>query len=203
MRTQTHKDVPGWFDFENIYDFAIDNSKNGDTLVEVGSFLGKSACYMMEKIGSSGKELRFYCVDLFTITTDEGDGAMPWGENAKTWQAANGGVDALYLAFLKNISNNTPSNLTGHFREDSSGSAAHFEDNSVHFCFIDASHLYGNVKKDLNAWYPKIKPGGFLAGHDFGDGTNGVGIAVKEFCAERNLEFRNDYSFIFQKPYSK
>jgi len=38
---------------------------------------------------------------------------------------------------------------------------------SFDFLYIDASHQYKSVKKDLKAYFPKIKPGGILAGHDF------------------------------------
>jgi predicted O-methyltransferase YrrM len=42
-----------------------------------------------------------------------------------------------------------------------------FNDDSLDFVFIDAAHDYDNVVADLKAWYPKIKKGGVLAGHDF------------------------------------
>ncbi len=33
--------------------------------------------------------------------------------------------------------------------------------------FIDANHDYQYVKKDISLWRPRIRPGGFLAGHDY------------------------------------
>lgn len=43
-----------------------------------------------------------------------------------------------------------------------------FDDGSMDFVYIDANHTYEGVKADLEAWYPKIKPGGLFAGDDYG-----------------------------------
>jgi hypothetical protein len=45
--------------------------------------------------------------------------------------------------------------------------AKQFEDDYFDFVYIDATHSYEEVTKDLNAWYPKVRKGGMLAGHDY------------------------------------
>jgi len=40
-------------------------------------------------------------------------------------------------------------------------------DSSLHFAFIDAVHDFKHVMLHLKAWWPKIKVGGVLAGHDY------------------------------------
>lgn len=60
-------------------------------------------------------------------------------------------------------------------------------DTEVDFVYIDANHQREEVVKDLNAWYPKIRKGGILAGHDYlpdgqyNHGMFGVKSAVDEF----------------------
>lgn len=44
--------------------------------------------------------------------------------------------------------------------------AQHVPDASLDFYFIDAGHGYKSVIKDIDAWTPKVKPTGWLLGHD-------------------------------------
>lgn len=67
-------------------------------------------------------------------------------------------------------------------------------DHSLDFAYIDADHVYESVRKDIQAWYPKIRPGGILSGHDYLNrgrypvsGGLGVNRAVDEFVMKNNL----------------
>lgn len=51
--------------------------------------------------------------------------------------------------------------------------------------FIDAEHTYEGASTDIAAWWPKVRPGGILAGHDYNHRRYpGVTQAVNEFVAE-------------------
>lgn len=43
-----------------------------------------------------------------------------------------------------------------------------FDDGSLDLVFIDGSHLEPDVRDDITAWRPKVRPGGLLSGHDYG-----------------------------------
>lgn len=71
-------------------------------------------------------------------------------------------------------------------RMDSAAAAELFPESSLDFAFIDADHYYESVRRDLQAWWPRVRPGGLLCGHDYGvyaDATGewGVRRAVDEF----------------------
>jgi len=38
---------------------------------------------------------------------------------------------------------------------------------------VDARHDYKGVAQDLNDWYPLLKPGGIIAGHDYVTNNDG------------------------------
>ncbi len=60
---------------------------------------------------------------------------------------------------------------------------------SVDFVFIDAIHLYEDVKQDIELWTPKIREGGMIAGDDYLDRFPGVKRAVDElgYTATRDI----------------
>lgn len=62
-----------------------------------------------------------------------------------------------------------------------------FPDRYFDFVYIDADHSFENAYADILAWYPKVKKGKFLVGHDYRRGF-GVIDAVNRFVKEHNLE---------------
>jgi hypothetical protein len=61
---------------------------------------------------------------------------------------------------------------------------------------LDASHDCESVKRDIIAWYPKIKVGGILAGDDYGWDT--VRETVHELLINKGL-MTNGYSWLITK----
>jgi hypothetical protein len=53
-------------------------------------------------------------------------------------------------------------------------------DESLDFVFVDAGHSYAAVSADIDAWWPKVKPGGWFGGHDYHEHHPGVMRAVQE-----------------------
>lgn len=70
------------------------------------------------------------------------------------------------------------------------------------FVYVDADHSKAGALRDMNLWWPKIRPGGVMAGHDYVDIDSKVGTAfgvqdaVAEFMKNKNLS--NDLLHVTQ-----
>lgn len=74
----------------------------------------------------------------------------------------------------------------------SSEASEKFEDNQLDFVYIDAQHNFDAINEDIHLWYPKIRSGGILSGHDYLDGVvNDIDFRVKSavdrFVAKQGL----------------
>ena len=168
-----YKNIHGWFNYSNIYNGAVLRFPSGSHFVEVGSWTGKSAAYMAVQIINSDKKIKFDCVDPWAYL---GEGRDQIGDDAH--RAAYGWPDKdLYQSFLENMS--PVRHVLTPIRSFSVEAAKLYEDKSLDFIFIDGSHLYEEVKKDLSAWHPKLKKDGIISGHDWPQ--RGVKRAVREF----------------------
>ena len=61
-----------------------------------------------------------------------------------------------------------------------------FQENYFDYIYIDGNHSYQDAMDDMRAWYSKVKPGGFLAGHDYA--TKATAQAVELFAKEKGLK---------------
>lgn len=71
---------------------------------------------------------------------------------------------------------------------------------SLDFVFIDANHHYLEVKFDITVWSPKVRPGGFIMGHDYSSAWPGVVDAVDELLGVP-MQFDNGVWAVVQKGY--
>jgi hypothetical protein len=58
-------------------------------------------------------------------------------------------------------------------------------DESLGLVYLDACHTYECVTADLEAWLPKIVPGGIMAGHDYLMPEYGVKEAVNDYAKSK------------------
>lgn len=149
------KGIPGFFDFQDVYDEIADWAKDGFTLVEVGSFLGRSACYLGEQLQARGKRVTLICVDTWPA-------AYNWGPEHLPRLV----IESPFETFYANV---RQSGLLGTIVPIRAASAwaAQFIKDGLDFVYIDAGHEYSDVANDISVWLPKVRSGGILAGHDY------------------------------------
>jgi hypothetical protein len=71
----------------------------------------------------------------------------------------------------------------------STNAVNNYEDGFFDFIYIDACHLYESAYWDIVNYFPKLKSGGIMSGHDYIDMPSfGVKRAVNEFCHNYNYE---------------
>jgi len=146
-----YNNIEGWFNFDQLYSLQLHEAPDKAHFIEVGTWKGKSAAYMAEIIKLSGKDIKFDCVDTWLGSE----------EHVNDADVIN---NTLYETFLNNMAP-----LKGYFnplRLPSVEAANFYRNESIDFVYIDAAHDYKNVRADIEAWWPKVKPGGTIAGHD-------------------------------------
>lgn len=173
--------IPGYFDFAGLYhNLVLDIPDNGH-FVEVGTWYGRSVIYLANQFKAFGKRVKIDCVDTWDGGTD----------SVLQAQLAQEPRD-LFSVFMDHVRASRNQHIINPVRLPSIEAAKQYADNSLDVVFIDADHHYEAVLADLNAWYPKVKPGGIIAGHDFSFSPQfahpGVTKAVLEFFHDKPLE---------------
>lgn len=77
-------------------------------------------------------------------------------------------------------------------KEYSTVAASKVPDN-LDFVYIDGCHDYETTREDISCWYPKVKAGGILSGHDYQPSWPGVIRAVDEFVKAYNYNLHKAF----------
>lgn len=172
----------GWHVYEFFFDPLL-KTKNVQTVIEVGSFLGNWAAYIADRL-PTGSVL--YAVDHWL-----GSDCL----YTNGYSSLYGRVEDLYNHFLSNMIHRGITDKVVPIRMESTSAAEMFRQRgiSADIIYIDASHDYESVKKDLHAWLPVLKADGVFCGDDWTWG--GVQAAVTEFAQQKGFELIPNGSF--------
>ena len=179
-----YQSIEGWFNMEAQYLELLNHCPDGGTFVELGCFKGKSTSFIVTEILNQNRKVNFTTIDSFEGSTNSSD--------ANEVQAYNG-ITNIEKDFILNMGKLLKK--CQYKKCLSHEGADYFEDGSVDILFVDAGHSYEAVKQDIEAWLPKMKPNGIIAGHDY-TAWAGVKKAVDEkFGTPHKVE--NDCWFIY------
>jgi cephalosporin hydroxylase len=162
------EEIPGWFDYPELYDRAAESVPDGGVAVEVGCWQGRSLAHLAARKRALGRRFTVVGVDHCLGSPEHEAEMNKFGGNVAGRLVGNlqraGLLADVRLIVAKSVD-----------------AAALFADRSVDFVFIDAEHSFHAVLADLAAWVPKVKAGGVVAGHDYTHGWPGVRDAVRHY----------------------
>ena len=116
---------------------------------EIGVKEGRCIAYLCEKF----PELTMYAVDPRAEQPDGTETYSDWD-----WAAINAEYEQRLAPFKNRVIE---------IKTFSVLAANGIPDGSLDFVFIDAQHDYESVKRDIEAWLPKVRGGGLISGHDY------------------------------------
>jgi predicted O-methyltransferase YrrM len=155
-----YQQIQGWFDYAELYHSMVQWAPKNAKFVELGAWRGRSTAYLAGEIKRSRKNIQLDVVDTWQGTANE-----KYHRNFIAQLTANGRT--LFAEFMHNMKACGVADYLRPVQKTSVEAAKDYENQSLDFVFIDADHTYKCVCQDIDAWLPKVRPGGVLAGHDY------------------------------------
>lgn len=157
--------IPGWFDWQETYKSVVDLYRGG-ILIEVGTYLGRSLCCLGQMVKESGKPFQVVGVDWCVGSGPETDGK---GETRNHHaEAVQEGLGSFAGTLHKNVMECGLSEIVSILVADSIQASKLFLDNTLTMVWLDSRHDKDHLKREIQAWLPKVQLGGCIGGDDMG-----------------------------------
>lgn len=131
-------------------------------IVEVGSWKGKSTAFAATEIIWSNKPITMYAIDTWEGSDEEAHKVDKYIQD--------GTLFPLFMANLQPVwawEDLNERHILKALRGDSSTLANTFLDNSIDLLVLDGDHSFDGVRKDITAYWPKVKQGGTIVFDDY------------------------------------
>jgi hypothetical protein len=145
--------------------------------VEIGVWAGDLSAAILRAV----RPVQLHLLDPWAFAPDERY-EQAWYGGARAGSQAE--MDEVYKRVLQRFETEIADGAVVIHRSTSAEAAAGFEDASLDWVYVDGNHLYEYVQTDLALFAPKVRPGGLLAGDDYGTTgwwDDGVRRAVDRF----------------------
>lgn len=184
-----YQNIHGWFAFKHLYEKVAEQIPDGSTLVEIGSWQGRSLAYLAVELVNRGK-LACKLVAIDKWMGSPGDG-LHLKESMRPSFEKNlreggfflhdlGGAPALLPLSAHRADAAEYQPVINIFERDSAEAATAFKDGSVDFLMVDGAHDYESCRRDVVAWLPKMAEGGLISGDDYNSAWPGVILGVRD-----------------------
>ena len=140
-------------------------------MIEIGTYAGESTAIF----ASSGKFKKIHTIDPYFYGCAH-EVYMEAKVNCRYWD---------YIEFHRDYSQNCSDKFT---------------DGVFDFVYVDGDHQGHAVAKDLDLYWPKVKPGGYMGGHDYNKQYwPEVYKAVKNKFGDKIMQVFDDKSWVVRK----
>ena len=183
-------DDSGWNSHSPVFKEIIDKIKP-NLIIEVGTWLGKSARYMATLASKYNPDFEIVCIDTFLGSHENWE-----GQHIKGY--INGRPN-LYEQFISNVVHSKLEKYITPFPIDSINGYIVLQKKNIEadVIYIDAGHDYVSVKQDINRWRTLVKPSGCLIGDDYAFSSD-IRKAVEEEFGNGNFQVSGE-KFIWWK----
>lgn len=151
----------------------------GGTCAEVGTWKGDFAARILARVEPE----RLYLIDPWEYRGESEYEHSMYGGDSPEGQRE---MDEIYNAVLARFDAEIARGQVVVMRMRSTDAATQLGEDSLDWAYIDSDHTYESVHADLESFSRAVKPGGLIAGDDYGESGwwgNGVTRAVDEFTA--------------------
>ena len=154
-------------------------------IAEIGCWVGESTTAILAAL--KGRRAVVTCVDHWEGS--KSDPAAEWVPTAEWVQKCPhpGGVKAIFHENMATVTKDIKGVCVDVLTADSLAAAKAFADYTFDLIYLDADHDRDAVRDNLAAWFPKLRPGGIICGHDYGGVFTGVAEAVDVFFGSKTF----------------
>lgn len=151
---------------------------------EIGVWRGDFSARLLR----ATRPVKLHLVDPWRFMGGEAYREAWYGGREAADQAA---MDRIHAEVVRRFRREVAAGIVEVHRTTSAEAASLFADGYFDWVYVDGDHLHEAVRSDLELFAPKVRPGGLLAGDDYGlPGwwEDGVTRAVDEFAAASGHE---------------
>ena len=144
-------------------------------MIEIGSYLGDSTLLFAEHFSD------VLAIDPFLDDYDPNDDTCNYAPFDKVYEEfINRTKDVPNIFLIKKTSDDAVDAIKNAAKNIDPRNLEEENLRAFDFIYIDGMHTYEQVKKDIQNYLPFVKKGGFIGGHDYVPGFQGVMDAVNE-----------------------
>jgi SAM-dependent methyltransferase len=185
---------------EEVREFILRQMPRRGIVAEIGVDLGDFS----EKILSINRPRELHLIDPWTAEGGEYSQGVPNGAVTATNSPRKLNIVARYAFVRDRFSSDIDGGGVVMHRETSAIAGADFPDRFFDWVYIDGNHSYEFVRQDLELYWRKLKPGGYIVCDDYhhpGFWQDGVTRAVDEFIAIGRARriFKRRSQFVMRK----